>query len=66
MPPREVVIYLPGPPRRGQKETHMMLATIESLIGSTWAAIATFALGYVAGHLVPLGKIASWIPGKRD
>jgi len=44
----------------------MMLASIESLIGSTWAAVATFALGYVAGHLVPLGKIASWIPGKRD
>lgn len=44
----------------------MILATIESLIGSTWAAVATFVLGYVAGHLVPLSKVASWIPGKRD
>jgi hypothetical protein len=49
-----------------QKESHMMLASIESLIGSGWACVACFALGYVAGHLVPLGKIASWIPGKRD
>lgn len=44
----------------------MFLASIESLIGSTWAAVATLAIGYVAGHLVPIGKIASWIPGKRD
>lgn len=44
----------------------MFLASIESLIGSTWAAVATFAIGYVAGHLVPIGKIASWIAGKLD
>ena len=24
------------------------------------------AVGYIAGHLIPIGKIASWIPGKRD
>lgn len=46
--------------------TMMTLATIESLIGSVWGAVATFAIGYIAGHLVPLSKIAGWIPGKKD
>ena len=44
----------------------MTLATIESLIGSVWGAVAAFAIGYIAGHLVPLAKIAGWIPGKKD
>jgi hypothetical protein len=41
------------------------LASIESLIGSVWAVVAAFAIGYIAGHLVPLSKIANWIPGKK-
>jgi membrane protein YqaA with SNARE-associated domain len=44
----------------------MTLASIESLIGSVWGAVAAFAIGYIAGHLVPLSKIAGWIPGKKD
>jgi hypothetical protein len=67
VPTRQVVIYCPDPHIPwGDKGDPMFLASIESLIGSTWAAVATFAIGYVAGHLVPIGKIASWIPGKRD
>lgn len=44
----------------------MTLASIESLIGSVWGAVAAFAIGYIAGHLVPLSTIAGWIPGKKD
>jgi hypothetical protein len=44
----------------------IILATIESLIGSTWAAIAMLAIGYIAGHLVSVTRIASCIPGKKD
>jgi hypothetical protein len=43
----------------------MTLASIESLIGSVWGAVAAFAIGYIAGNLVPLSKIAGWIPGKK-
>jgi ABC-type cobalt transport system substrate-binding protein len=41
------------------------LATIESLIGSAWASIGCLAIGYIAGHLVSITRIASWIPGKE-
>lgn len=41
------------------------LATVESLIGSTWAAIGCLAIGYIGGHLVPLGTIAGWIRGAK-
>ncbi len=44
----------------------IILATIESFVGSTWAAIAMLAIGYIAGHLVSVTRIASWIPGKKD
>jgi hypothetical protein len=44
----------------------IIIATIESLVGSTWAAIAMLAIGYIAGHLVSVTRIASWIPGKKD
>ena len=43
----------------------LFLATAESLIGSTWAAFACLAIGYIAGHLVPLGTIAGWIRGTK-
>lgn len=38
-----------------------MLATAESLIGSIWAAVGCLAIGYVAGHIVPVQVIAGWI-----
>jgi len=41
------------------------IASAESLIGSTWAAIAMLAIGYIAGHLVSVTRIASWIPGNK-
>jgi len=41
------------------------LATAESLIGSIWAAFACLAIGYIAGHLVSVTRIASWIPGNK-
>jgi len=41
------------------------LATAESLIGSTWAAFACLAIGYIAGQIVPLGTIAGWIRGAK-
>jgi hypothetical protein len=44
----------------------IIFATMESLIGSTWAAIAMLAIGYIAGHLVSVTRIASWISGKKD
>lgn len=39
----------------------MYLATIESLIGSAWAAIGCLAIGYIAGHLIPVSVISGWI-----
>ena len=41
------------------------IASAESLIGSTWAAFACLAIGYIAGHIVPLGTIAGWIRGAK-
>jgi hypothetical protein len=39
----------------------MILATVESLIGSVWAAFACLAVGYIAGHVLPISKIVGWI-----
>ena len=35
------------------------LASLESLLGSVWACIALLAVGYLAGHVAPLGWVAS-------
>jgi hypothetical protein len=44
----------------------MTLGSIESLFGSVWAVFAALGVGYIGGHLVPISKIAGWIPGKKD
>lgn len=42
-----------------------MLATVESLIGSVWGAGFALVIGYIGGHLIPISKIAEWIPGNK-
>lgn len=37
----------------------MLLASIESLLGSIWFAGLTFLAGYIGGHVFPMSKIAS-------
>ena len=37
----------------------MFLASIESLLGSIWFAVAGVFAGYVAGHIWPISRIAS-------
>jgi len=34
----------------------MILATIESLLGSIWFAGLTFLAGYLLGHIFPISK----------
>jgi len=34
------------------------LATAESLLGSVWFGMALLCIGYIAGHVIPVGKIA--------
>ena len=36
----------------------MMLSSLDSLLGSIWFAGLTFVVGYIAGQIVPLGKLA--------
>lgn len=36
----------------------MMLATIESLLGSVWFAGLTFFAGYLIAHVLPIHKVA--------
>ena len=42
----------------------MMLATMESLIGSVWFGLGTLLAGYIAGHLVPVSRVAEWLGRK--
>jgi hypothetical protein len=35
----------------------MLIASIESLLGSIWFAGLAFVIGYLAGHVFPLSKI---------
>lgn len=42
----------------------MMLATIESLIGSVWFGLGTLLAGYIAGHIVPVHRVAEWLGRK--
>lgn len=37
----------------------MIIATIESFIGSLWFAGMTALVGYIAGHIFPIGKLAN-------
>lgn len=37
----------------------MTIASIESLLGSLWFAGAALLVGYIAGHIVPVGKLGS-------
>jgi hypothetical protein len=36
----------------------MMIATAESLLGSVWFGMMMLCVGYIAGHVLPVGKIA--------
>lgn len=38
----------------------MLLATIESLIGSTFASFAALFIGYIAGNILPMQRISEW------
>lgn len=42
----------------------MQLATIESLLGSVWAALACFFVGYLIAHAIPITRVASWFARK--
>ena len=42
----------------------MQLATIESLLGSVWAALACFFVGYLIAHVIPVHRVASWFARK--
>ena len=42
-----------------------MLASIESLMGSTFFGVATGLAGYLLGHILPVSKLASLL-GKKD
>lgn len=42
----------------------MQLATIESLLGSVWAALASFFVGYLIAHVIPVTRVASWFARK--
>jgi len=37
----------------------MLLASLESFLGSLWFAGMTALIGYVAGHIFPISKITS-------
>lgn len=39
----------------------MMLATIESLLGSMWFAGLALLAGYLVGHVFPITKLAKLI-----
>lgn len=43
----------------------MMLASIESLMGSAFFGLMLGLGGYLMGHIVPVSKIASLL-GKKD
>ena len=42
----------------------MTIASMESLIGSVWFGIGTLFAGYIAGHLLPVGRVAEWLGRK--
>ena len=42
----------------------MILASIESLLGSIWAAALCGVCGYVVGHVFPIGKLAALLAKK--
>ena len=44
----------------------MLLASIESLLGSIWFAALACVVGYVGGQVFPLSKIKSLIGSRTD
>jgi len=32
-----------------------------SFLGSVWFGVMLFAVGYIVGHVIPIGKLTSWI-----
>jgi|688.fasta_scaffold61813_5 hypothetical protein len=34
---------------------------MSAFIGSVWFAGMLFAVGYIVGHVVPIGKLSSWV-----
>lgn len=54
-----MVIYSPGPPTSGGKENLM-----SAFIGSVWFALLCGVVGYVAGHVLPINKLTSWVGSK--
>ena len=41
-----------------------VIATIESFLGSVWFGVGMAFAGYIAGHLVPVGRVAEWLGRK--
>ncbi len=41
-----------------------MLATMSSLLGSVWFGVMLALAGYIAGHIIPLHRVAGWFSKK--
>jgi len=39
----------------------MILASIESFLGSLWFGIALLAIGYIGGNLVPFSSLTGFV-----
>lgn len=42
----------------------LMIATMSSLLGSVWFGAMLALAGYIAGHLMPLHRVAGWFSKK--
>jgi hypothetical protein len=42
----------------------MLLASMESLLGSLWFGLMLGVIGYIVGHVVPVHRVAGWFSKK--
>jgi hypothetical protein len=47
-----------------RKARIMMLATMSSLLGSVWFGVMLALGGYIAGHIIPMQRVAGWFSRK--